>query len=137
MPEFISYLARIELARWEVVKIEREKIAQKYLQLLTGLGFNSEIGDIYFKENQNITPLRFVWSFEEGAKFREGLEEFLHIERTWFMRPIVDTNEDLKNFNYIEGSCPNSELLGKTIINLPTAITLEEAEKLVKRITNE
>lgn len=137
MPEFISCLARFELARWKVIKIEREKIAQKYLQLLTDLGFKSEIEGIYFKENQNITPLRFVWSFQEGAEFREGLKEFLHIERTWFTRPIVDTSEDLINFNYIEGSCPNSELIGRTIINLPTAISLDEAEKLIERITNE
>ena len=136
MPEFISYLARIELERWKVIKIEREKIAQKYIQLLSDLGFKSKIEEIYCKENQNIIPLRFVWSFQEDAKFRKGLEDFLHIERTWFTRPIVDTNEDLSNFNYIQGSCPNSELLGKTIINLPTAITLDEAEALIKRIKN-
>lgn len=135
MPEFISSLGRIELKRWNLVKKERQEIAKKYINFLSGLGLKSEIDSIYDKENQTIIPLRFVWSQMDGTKFRKNMQEILQIERTWFTKPIVDTNEKLENFHYQAGSCPVSESLGKTIVNLPTAISSNEADLLIDKMT--
>ncbi len=135
MPEFIAYLGRIELKRWNLIKDERQEIANKYINLLNNYGFQSDINATYVNENRNIIPLRFVWRCKNGSKLRDKMKDFLQIERTLFTKPIVDTMEPLENFHYVKGSCPISENLEDTIINLPTSISLLEADALIEKLS--
>ena len=128
-------MALIELKRWPRVKEERRKIASKYITLLRSYGFDSEINSIYAKDNKDIIPLRIVWRSDNGLELRNRMKDFLQVERTWFRRPIVDTKEKLKNFYYLNGSCPVSETLEDTIINLPTSIPLEEIDVIIKKLS--
>ena len=135
MPEFVSYLGRLELKRWGLMKNERQQILKKYIDLIDSFDCKSDIEDTYITENRNIVPLRFVWRCNNGVDVRNKMKDFLQIERTWFTKPIVDTTEPLENFQYIKGSCPISESLEETIINLPTSISPLEADVLITKLS--
>ena len=135
MPEFVSYLGRLELKRWDLMKNERQQILKKYIDLIDSFDCKSDIEDTYATENRNIVPLRFVWRCNNGVDVRNKMKDFLQIERTWFTKPIVDTTEPLENFQYIKGSCPISESLEETIINLPTSISSLEADVLITKLS--
>ena len=135
MPEFIAYLGLIELGRWSQVKEERTILLKNYINVIQNYGFKCEVRTIYGKSGVEIIPLRFVWKCDNGLEIRNKLKEFLHVEQTWFNKPIVDTNEPLENFHYIKGSCPVSETLGNTIINLPTALSKSEVDIFINQLS--
>lgn len=135
IPEFVSFLGRLELKRWLSVKEERQKILEKYIHLLESLGLQSCIEDTYINGNHNIVPLRFVWRSSDGTNLRGKIKKILQVDRAWFTKPIVDTSEPLENFQYIKGTCPVSESLEGSIINLPTSISLSEADTLISEIS--
>ena len=135
MPEFIACLGRMELKRWELMKNERQQILKKYINFIGNLDCINDIDVTYCNENRNVVPLRFVWQCKNGLDVRNKMKNFLQIERTWFTKPIVDTTEPLENFQYIKGSCPMSESLEETIINLPTSISPLEADVLIAKLS--
>ena len=136
MPEFISCLGRIELERWRFVKKERQKILKKYIDFLDSFDCNVAVKGTYCDLNRSIVPLRFVWRCNNGIQVRREMEKFLQIERIWFTKPIVDTTEPLEYFQYVKGSCPVSESLEDSIINLPTSISLVQADILIDKLSN-
>lgn len=136
MPEFVSCLGRIELKRWDLIKDERQQILKKYIHFIDSFDCKPDIEDTYITENRNIVPLRFVWRCNNGVDFRNSMKKFLQTDRIWFTKPIVDTIEPLENFQYIKGSCPISESLEETIINLPTSISLLEADVLIAKLSS-
>ncbi len=135
MPEFLACLGLIELSRWPKVKEERTILMKNYISIVQNYGFKSEVQTVYDRPGVEIVPLRFVWKCDNGLEIRNKLKEFLQVERTWFNKPIVDTNESLENFNYIKGSCPASEALENTIINLPTSLSESEAEMFINQLS--
>lgn len=135
MPEFIAYLGRLELKRWGLIKHERQKILKKYIDFIDNFDCSSDVKGTYLTENRNIVPLRFVWQSNTGLNIRNKMKDFLQIERTWFTKPIVDTTEPLANYHYIKGSCPISESMEETIINLPTSVSPLEAEVLIRKLS--
>ena len=59
---------------------------------------------------------------------------FLNVTWVWFKAPIILTTEPIENYGYIVGSCPVSESLNTSIINLPTSIAEDELEDLLDLI---
>ena len=76
MPEFVSYLGRLELKRWGLVKDERQQILKKYIHFIDSFDFKPGIEDTYITENRNIVPLRFVWKCNNGVDFRNKMKDF-------------------------------------------------------------
>lgn len=136
MPEFLSFLGLIELKRWIKIKDERKQILKKYITFFHSIDYLTEIDATYLDVNRDIIPLRFVWKCKSGWELRDRMKNFLQIERIWFKKPIVDTNEPLENFQYVKGSCKISESLGSTVINLPTSISLHEADELINKLSS-
>lgn len=51
---------------------------------------------------------------------------------TWYQQVVAPKEIDLDYFKYAKGTCPVAESLCERIINLPTNITIQEAEKIIK-----
>jgi len=134
MPEFIAFLALNELKRWPSIKTERLRIMNIYIDRLRTLESNFEMPEFYFKNSVNIVPLRFVFTHPSGIKLRSKMNYFLNVASIWFKEPIISITEPIENYGYILGSCPVSESLNKTIINLPTSIAEDELENLLDLI---
>jgi perosamine synthetase len=135
MPEFISLLALNELKRWPNSKQEKEIILKKYISILNTYGYDSEITSIYCKNGVEIIPLRFVFCHDNGVKLRNRMNDFIQVDWTWFKAPIISTTESINNYKYVDGSCPVSELINKTIVNLPTSIKGNELDDIIERLS--
>ena len=75
--------------------------------------------EIYFDKEREIIPHRVVFTINSIEKKKLNIKKFIDTSYTWFESPIVGSSEPLENFKYVLGSCPNSEEVGKKIINLP------------------
>jgi len=134
MPEFIAFLALNELKRWPSIKRERRRIMNRYIDRLRALERTFEMPESYFKNGVNVIPLRFVFTHPSGVKLRSKMNCFLNVAWVWFKAPIISTTEPIENYGYIVGSCPVSESLNTSIINLPTSIAEDELEDLLELI---
>ena len=134
MPEFIAFLALNELKRWPSIKKERRRIMNRYIDRLRSLESTLEMPESYFKNGVNVIPLRFVFTHPNAVKLRSKMNYFLNVASIWFKEPIISTTELMENYGYIKGSCPVSESLNTSIINLPTSIAEDELEDLLELI---
>jgi len=53
---------------------------------------------------------------------------------TWYTQAVAPRGLDLGKVGYHVGSCPVAEDVCRSIINLPTLVTVEEANKIIKMI---
>ena len=134
MPEFIAFLALNELKRWPTIKTERRRIMNKYIDRIRLLESTFKIPGSYFKNGVAIIPLRFVFTNPSGVMLKNKMNYFLDMDSAWFNKPIISLTEPIENYGYLECSCPVSESLNTSIINLPTSIAEDELEDLLDLI---
>ncbi|MDC1048354.1 DegT/DnrJ/EryC1/StrS family aminotransferase [Flavobacteriaceae bacterium] len=135
MPSFVAQIG-IDSLLYEWTKIKNLRINNlKYLiDELKSDFFNNIIPDIYFDPKINIIPLRMVIILKNNEKVKSNLKSFLDYESIWFQSPIISTKSQLKNFGYLDGECPKSEILGKEIINLPLDLEPKDLKILLSKI---
>lgn len=84
--------------------------------------------------------LRYPILVLNGNELRKKLLDEKIISGNWYRTPVhpLDYNvEKLKDVRYKIGSCPNGEILGKSIFNLPTNIEVSKDDaKLIADIVN-
>jgi perosamine synthetase len=134
IPPFLAKIGVYEIQRWKVKSNDRKKMLSLILNSAFGNGKKLHIPVIYFKSSIDIIPLRFVWSERNGTSIRKLFSHFVDVDNTWFMKPIVGTNEPLESLGYLEGSCPVSEVTGKNIINIPCCMKLDEQQRLIEEL---
>jgi len=136
MPEFIGFLALIELKKWPSIKKERQDIMLKYIEKLKNFRCEPKVHEIYVKDHIEIIPLRFVFTHPDGLRLRRKMNYILDVGSIWFKTPIIGTVEPIENFEYVVGDCPVSETLNSTILNLPINIKEAELNKLLDVMEN-
>ena len=127
IPTFLAALGIYEVKRWNRIAISRKKTLKDLLGSLRD-AFGVDVG-IYQDKTRNIVPLRLAL-VPKSPKIRNKLSSVIDVDATWFLKPIISTNEPLENFGYQEGACLKSEEIGRCIINLPCNISPEETTKL-------
>lgn len=131
LPAFLAMLGLIELKRWRKVASERRLLLQKLMDVACHSSLDVWLPKAYKNERLEIVPLRFVWTQPNGASFRLSIKHFIHVSWTWFMRPVVATDEHLEKFGYHSGACPISEHVGPNMVNFPCNVSIINAEKLI------
>jgi perosamine synthetase len=131
LPTFLAALGLLELSRWPKIENERRNILSKYLKLFEHQNTLENLSNRYFDENIMIVPLRFVWFQKNGHLIRSSFMNCVEISWTWFLKPIIATDEPLDKFGYIYGSCPNSENIGKDMVNIPCNLSEKDADLLI------
>ena len=53
---------------------------------------------------------------------------------SWYSQPVAPKELRLERVGYTMGSCPNAERINKEIINLPTLVSFQDAQKIVSAI---
>ena len=53
----------------------------------------------------------------------------------WYSQPVAPKELRLERVGYTMGSCPVAEQINKEIINLPTLISIKDAQKIIKVIS--
>lgn len=131
LPGFLAAVGIHEIARWSQVASDRKEILGELLEVAENGVVWPYLPKAYLNRRLDIVPLRFVWSQPDGASARDRLSPFVHVDRTWFLQPIVATSEPLEGFGYQKGSCPISEQMGRGMVNLPCNLSRSDSKRLV------
>lgn len=132
LPAFLAAIGLIEIERWDTVAAERILLLEQLLDAASHNQADSRLPDAYRNKSLQIVPLRFVWTEPEGANVRASIRHFVHVPWTWFMRPIIATNEPLERFGYRVGCCPVSERIGPGMVNIPCNVPRKYAAELIE-----
>ena len=99
-------------------------------RIITVLSEYEVLPKAYFDKNCNIIPLRiaYVLSNKKQSDYH-FIDDWI-----WFKKPIVATTETLESFGYVNGSCPNSEIIGNNIMNIPILFNEKEQDVLIKKL---
>ena len=131
LPAFLAAIGLIEVERWPAVSNERSMLLRRLVDVHGESRSGAYLPSAYKNQALQIIPLRLAWFEPDGGNTRRALENFIHVPWTWFMTPIIATNESLENFGYYAGTCPISEGIGPTMVNLPCNINPQDADKLI------
>jgi dTDP-4-amino-4,6-dideoxygalactose transaminase len=132
LPAFLAAIGLIEINRWAMVAVERSILLKELVSVLSDSQADFCLPKAYTDRALQIIPLRLAWSEPKGANVRKAIQHFVHVPWTWFMQPIIATNEPLENLGYYPGSCPVSERIGPNMINIPCNIAKKDAAILIK-----
>jgi perosamine synthetase len=134
LPAFLAALGLIEISRWTKVANERSILLIELINVLDDSLGESSLPNAYRNKALQIVPLRLVWSCSDGVNIRKAIQHFIHVPWTWFLQPIIATNESLENFGYKFGSCPISEQVGPNMVNIPCIFGGQDGDKLIALI---
>lgn len=131
LPAFLAAIGLLECQRWKQVSINRKNSFRRIYEAISTTKHGPFLPEAYRNDELDIVPLRFVWSEPNAPYFRNLIRNFIHVEWTWFMSPIIATNEPLHNFGYCSGACPMSEYLGPNMVNIPCTIDQHDVDLLL------
>ncbi len=132
LPGFLALLGVLEVKRWSAVAAVRKNVLGKFVEAAQIRSFGVFLPESYRDRNLEIVPLRFAWAQPDAERVRNSMAEFIHVAWTWFMKPIIATNQPLNSFGYQAGSCPISERIGPNMVNLPCSISDEDTDTLIR-----
>lgn len=130
MPAALVKLAENQFKKIERFNKHREKIAKIY---------NIEFKNLKVslpKNQQGRVWMRYSLIFEKETDsiLTDLAKKTIFLNDGWRKTVIVPADTDHKKFGYVEGDCPQAEIISKNILNLPTSIQISEIE--VKKIAN-
>jgi perosamine synthetase len=112
---------QIKIVHRQYLRLDK-LVEQKVIVKNKFLDVFSDILDNKYKKlvsKNDVTLLRFPMLTDDRSRILDWFE-FKNIELGfWFTAPLSSKTIDHKVFKYSPGSCPNSELISKNIINLP------------------
>lgn len=130
LPAFLAFLGLLEVKRWPEIASNRRIFFRKFMLAAEDSPFTTHLPLSYRDKNIDIVPLRFAWAQPDAERLRKSMADFIHVAWIWFMRPITATNQPLDSFGYQAGSCPISESIGPSMVNLPCIGSAEDADRL-------
>ena len=133
MPLFLAKLGLMEINRWEYESKKRLEIFNFIMNKFIVNDLTHLLPKCYFNKSVNIIPLRFIFSCTDN-QIRKDLGKFIDISKSWFLQPIISTNETLSSFGYIDGDCPIAELKCPTIINIPCIMNEYEIKSFYNKL---
>lgn len=121
MPTFLTVLGINELQHWKETALSRKNFLSQLLNIIDNPAgvHQKNLFVVYQDSKRDIIPLRLAWSPGNGDALRKELSHFVDTSWTWFMQPVVATDETLEKFGYRSGTCPISERFGARMVNLP------------------
>jgi len=134
MPAFLAQVGLYEIARWELNVNTRVNNFYSFLSVLDRSEIKAFLPAAYNKSSLEIIPFRFVWSEPNGVKRREELSDFISVDWTWFMEPLISPKGLLEEFKYVTGTCPISEKIGAGMVNIPCHLLSKDHQLLLKKL---
>lgn len=128
-PNALAILALHQLKKLERFNKTRSKIALLYSKLIADtekivhIPFNSE--SIFLRYSIRIK--------KPDNLIREGRKKGILLGN-WYRTAVDPTGTDTSTVGYLKGSCPQAEKIASEIVNLPTLISVENAQKIMSVI---
>jgi perosamine synthetase len=122
MPAFLAMLGTLELERWSEQKVCRKELLQRMVEKFRQSSYSAWLSAVYNDPTRDIVPLRFVFTCADTEALLQGLSKFIDVNWIWFRQPVAGAVEGLNSLHYLSDSCPVSEVVCSTIINLPCNI---------------
>lgn len=91
----------------------------------------ARICDIYRKKIDNISLLRYPLLVKNPHSIREALAKHNIFLGNWYDQTVAPKSINFAKMQYKMGSCPTAEKVCKTILNLPTNLSHQEALKVL------
>ena len=123
MPNALAVLALNQFKKLEKLNNHRRELARFYYDNLA-LEFPEINGKPVF--------LRVPIKHKDAHKIIKKAWKNNLLIGDWYTSPVAPDDTDLRKVQYVMGSCPKAEKLAKTTFNLPTNISLKEAEQVIK-----
>ena len=134
MPAFLAKVGLYEIERWELNVNIRINNFYSFLSALDKTEIKAFLPAAYSKSSLNIIPFRFVWSEPNGEKRRKEFSDFISVDGTWFMEPLLSPKNLLEEFKYFRGACPVSEEIGAGMVNIPCHVSSKDHQLLLKKL---
>lgn len=120
MPAFLCMIGIYELQNWSATQYSRLNLLSKIKNVLNQ--FDQELPSCYQDDDRFIIPSRVSWVDGKKGVMRRELNSLVDTSWFWFSEPLLGARNSYDKFFYLKGSCPNSEKIGKRILNLPCNI---------------
>lgn len=134
LPAFLAQLGVFELERWHEVKSRRKNLLARLIQIFEQSTYASALPSVYRDPNRDIVPLRFAFACPEKDKLLPLLASIIDVNGIWFQQPVICAVDGLESIWYSSGSCPESEKLCSTIINVPCTLDDRWSQLLERRL---
>lgn len=122
LPSFIAQIGLFELESWPKVRAQRIKLLKQYLEIMKDSKLALYIPKIYFNNDIEIVPFRYVFTHPDAIKIKGLMSKHINVGQILFNAPIVCCPNGLENLGYSLGTCPKSEKICDEIINWPCSL---------------
>jgi dTDP-4-amino-4,6-dideoxygalactose transaminase len=134
LPPFLAQLGIFELERWPDEKVRRKLLLSRLVEIFSQSPYVDVLPSIYSDPDRDIIPLRFIFTCSDKGYLRLLLAQIIDTNWIWFQQPIIGAVNGLESMGYSKGSCPVSEDICSTIINMPCVVDETWAQVLCHRL---
>lgn len=127
-PNAFAILLHNQIKVFEHIWINRAEICEYYNSI-----FKSTKRRL---QSKNLNLIRFPLISENRNEILENLKKENVFLGKWYDQVVAPKETDLKRVGYRKGSCSNAEDICKKIINLPTNITMKQAQKVINALND-
>ncbi|OGK51020.1 hypothetical protein A2966_02830 [Candidatus Roizmanbacteria bacterium RIFCSPLOWO2_01_FULL_41_22] len=127
-PNGLAALIIHQLKKVNKINNRRKKAVSSYLKHLP-----KSILPVNFRP-VNLHLIRFPILVDHREHLLASLKKEKIIAGTWYDQVVAPKNVSLITMRYVAGSCPKAENLCKKIVNLPTNITTQQINKIIKQV---
>jgi perosamine synthetase len=134
MSTFQEGLLRSHLARASSNIAHRQQLAAFYTEALEGAGIEPP----HLPPNSQAVLVRYPLRVKDKAQILSVAQKMCLELGDWFVSPLHPLMDNWEKLGYRAGSCPVSEELCRTVVNLPThpGVTQKEAAKIGSLVMN-
>ncbi len=129
-PNALAFLLINQLEKFQRIEKQRKKISEYYLTNL-----NKKIVNNLLTINNSL--IRFPILSNNRHQLIKSLAKKNIFLGNWYNQVIAPKGINLDKIMYEKGSCPQAEKIAQKIVNLPTNITIQQAEKICQLIQKE
>jgi perosamine synthetase len=133
LPIFISKLGLYELRYFNENKLTRKELLNDYIKIFVDNKKSELIPQAYFDKKNDIIPLRFIVYFSNKLKAYKYFSKVFDVSSSWFQNPIIGC-DDIEDMGYLAGSCKNSEIITKKIINFPCTFDINQKKEIQNKL---
>ena len=133
LPVFISKLGLHELNFFKKNKLIRKELLDDYIKIFIKNKKSKLMPQAYFDKKNDIIPLRFIAYFSNKLVAYNYFNKTLDVNSSWFQNSIIGC-DNVEDMGYTIGSCKNSEIISKKIINFPCTFHSSQKEDIQSKL---
>ncbi len=119
------------LAQLLIPQLQKLSQTQRYRSAISHLYYSKLKNHAEIPPEFQTATLRFPLMVKNRSKVLISAKKNGILLGQWYTQPIAPNQVSLKQMKYVTGTCPKSEKVCSSILNLPTQVTQSDAEKII------